>query len=267
LLDSLTNSDKVAGIFGHTLGVYTMNLENIQFDGTPDLSILNDNVAPVSVSNISQIPPATPNPADYIQKNAENRRKSDKETRVLAKAGSHIMGPKPQIRASVGIPENITYQQQNVMNTTTTSISTIIHANAEKPVNLDINAFLEQSNGGKKDIDVINELKKEHAPVMAILSKRQSNMNVVLKYWSQGDTTAAFNALTMMNDPSIIMDVFNTTFAEGQRLDVLTLENVPAVISLSLILIKTKYDCYIYAGLKTIHNVFKIFGDVFFFPG
>ena len=87
-------------------------------------------------------------------------------------------------------------------------------------------------------------------------------MNLILKYWSQGDTVAAFNALSMMNDPSTIMDVFSTTFAEGQRLDVLTLDYVPAVVSLALVLVKSKYDSYIQVGLKTLHNIFKIFGDV-----
>lgn len=108
-------------------------------------------------------------------------------------------------------------------------------------------------------------MKKEHTNLMAIISKRESNMSLVLKYWTQGDTLTAFNSLTMMNDCSVIMDVFNTTFAVGQRIDVLTLDHVTPVLSLSLVLLKSKYDCYIQTGLKTIHQMFQIFGDVFFF--
>eukprot|EP00826_Nyctotherus_ovalis_P041271 TRINITY_DN4131_c0_g3_i1.p3 TRINITY_DN4131_c0_g3~~TRINITY_DN4131_c0_g3_i1.p3 ORF type:complete len:225 (-),score=76.71 TRINITY_DN4131_c0_g3_i1:2232-2906(-) len=191
--------------------------------------------------------------------------KNGKEHRVLAKAGSNIMGQPKLSKQNLNMLRQAESNVDRIMNATTTSISTIIPAPMDTPINLDINAFLEKANSSKKDLEVLNELKREHNPLIGILSKRKSNMAVVLKYWSQGDTAAAFNALTMMNDQSIVMDVFSATFAEGQRMDVLSLENVPVVISLALMLVKAKYDCYVQTGVKTIRKLFQSFGDVLSF--
>jgi hypothetical protein len=204
--------------------------------------------------------------SEYEHKNAFETRKSTKERNyhVLAKAGSNIMGQPKLSKQNLNLLKQANDNADRIMNATTTSISTIIPAPKNAPVNLDLNAFLKKTNDGKKDLEVLNELKREHNPLIGILNKRKNNMAVVLKYWSHGDTSAAFNALTMMNDPSIIMDVFSVTFAEGQRMDIVNLDNVPVILSLSLILIKSKYDCYVQTGLKTVRKVFQSFGDVFF---
>jgi len=198
------------------------------------------------------------------QKNVFETRKPQKEKNsyVLAKAGSNIMAQQKLSKQNLNMLKQANDNADKIMNATTTSISTIIPAPKDVPTNLDLNAFLEKANTGKKDLEVLNELKKEHNPLIGILNKRKNNIAVVLKYWSQGDTSAAFNALTMMNDTSIIMDVFSVTFAEGQRMDVVNLDNVPVILSLSLILIKSKYDCYVQTGLKTIRKIFQSFGDV-----
>ena len=85
---------------------------------------------------------------------------------------------------------------------------------------------------------------------------------MIQKYWNQGDITAALSAMNMMNDQSIIMDVFSSTFADGVSMSSLALEHVVAILPLALGLIKGRYDCYIQTGFKTIENVFKKFGDV-----
>jgi hypothetical protein len=33
-----------------------------------------------------------------------------------------------------------------------------------------------------------------------------------MKYWQSGNMATTINALHMMNDPSVVMDVLNTTF-------------------------------------------------------
>lgn len=53
-----------------------------------------------------------------------------------------------------------------------------------------------------------------------------SSIKVILNYWNKGNVAPAINALNMMNDSSVVMDVINNTFAENQRIDMLNYENV-----------------------------------------
>ncbi len=105
-------------------------------------------------------------------------------------------------------------------------------------------------------------MKKDHTSIMAIVAKRQSNIGLIQKYWNQGDVTSALSALNMMNDLSVVVDVFNSTFADEKNNTPLSLDHAIVILPLALGLVKAKYDCYIQAGLRTIDNVFKRFGDV-----
>jgi hypothetical protein len=58
------------------------------------------------------------------------------------------------------------------------------------------------------------------------MQKRLSNIKVVQNYWVKGSITSALNALSMMNDPSMVMDLLNSTFAENSRIDNLNYENI-----------------------------------------
>ncbi len=40
-----------------------------------------------------------------------------------------------------------------------------------------------------------------------------SSINVILNWWNKGNFTSAINALNMMQDSSVIMDMLNNTFA------------------------------------------------------
>jgi hypothetical protein len=42
--------------------------------------------------------------------------------------------------------------------------------------------------------------------------------------------TPAINALNMMDDPSVAMDVLNWTFAKNQRIQMLSFENVTKLL-------------------------------------
>lgn len=97
---------------------------------------------------------------------------------------------------------------------------------------------------------------------MAIVNKRQDHITVILKYWNQGDITSALSAINMMNDPSVIMDVFSSTFADGLCMESITLDHVVYILPLSLGLIASKYDPYIQAGVKTVQTMLNTFGDV-----
>jgi len=65
----------------------------------------------------------------------------------------------------------------------------------------------------------------------------------------------------MMNDHSILMDFLNTTFADNQKIESLTYENIAQVIPHALILINSKYETHVLAGLKTCYNILKHWGN------
>ena len=82
--------------------------------------------------------------------------RGDKEGHVLIKAGSHIMAPgcNPAAFKAIDIPI-IKKGAEREMNETT---GTILPVPTDKPINLDINAFLSDTQRGKKDLDLINDV-------------------------------------------------------------------------------------------------------------
>jgi hypothetical protein len=67
---------------------------------------------------------------------------------------------------------------------------------------------------------------ENHGTFLGVMQKRLSNIKVVQNYWVKGSITSALNALSMMNDPSMVMDLLNSTFAENSRIDNLNYENI-----------------------------------------
>lgn len=62
--------------------------------------------------------------------------------------------------------------------------------------------------------------------MVGVVSRRMGSIKVILNWWNKGNVTSAINALNMMNDMSVVMDVLNNTFAENQRIDMLNYENI-----------------------------------------
>ena len=56
---------------------------------------------------------------------------------------------------------------------------------------------------------------EQHTTLVGVLQRRVSSIKTILNWWNKGSITSALNALSMMNDTSIIMDVLNNTFAEN----------------------------------------------------
>ena len=71
---------------------------------------------------------------------------------------------------------------------------------------------------------------------------------------------AAINALNMMSDLSIVMDVLSSTFAEGECIDRLNHEHISAVLLLAANLTNSKFELHIKTGLKTTLNILSIHG-------
>lgn len=88
-----------------------------------------------------------------------------------------------------------------------------------------------------------------------------SCIKTILNWWDKGSITSALNALSMMNDAGIVMDVLNNTFAENQKIDVLNYENIAQVLHHATSLINSKYETHVLAGLKSALNIIKYWGQ------
>jgi len=97
--------------------------------------------------------------------------------------------------------------------------------------------------------------------MMAIVNKRLGHVSLIQNYWNRGDITSALSAMNMINDPSVTMDVFNATFADGFSLNSLTLDHAIVILPLALSLVKAKYESYIKTGIRTMENIFKKFSE------
>lgn len=64
----------------------------------------------------------------------------------------------------------------------------------------------------------------------------------------------------MMNDPSIVMDVLNNTFAENIKVESLNYENIAQILPHAMSLINSKYETHLLAGLKSTLNIIKFWG-------
>lgn len=56
---------------------------------------------------------------------------------------------------------------------------------------------------------------EQHTTLVGVISRRMGSIKVILNWWTKGNITSSINALNMMNDPSVIMDVLNNTFADN----------------------------------------------------
>ncbi len=93
--------------------------------------------------------------------------------------------------------------------------ATYVQTPSDKPLGLDLNNFNQQPTSQKKDLEVINEIMEQHTILLGVISRRMQSIKVILNWWNKGNITSAINALNMMSDSSIIMDVLNNTFADN----------------------------------------------------
>lgn len=70
---------------------------------------------------------------------------------------------------------------------------------------------------------------------------------------------AALNAMRMMKDQTVTMDILNSTFAKGKRIDMLNFQKVAQLLPFVQEMLDSKYETHNKAGLLTALNVLKNF--------
>lgn len=116
------------------------------------------------------------------------------------------------------------------------------------------------SDSSKKDIEVINECMERHTTFNGVMQRRSANIKVVMNYiLRQNDIGHALNALSMIKDPTVSMDILNSTFAKNKRMEMLNFEKVTMLIPHIQDLIDSKYETHMKAGLLSAQNVLSAF--------
>mmetsp|Transcript_41859 Transcript_41859/g.40200 ORF Transcript_41859/g.40200 Transcript_41859/m.40200 type:complete len:181 (+) Transcript_41859:1398-1940(+) len=100
---------------------------------------------------------------------------------------------------------------------------------------------------------------EQHTTVMGVVNRRMNSIRVILNYWKKGDFNSVINGLGMMNDTSVVMDVLNHTFADNQKIEMLNYENVANLLPHCIVLVNSKYETHILAGLKSTSNILTHF--------
>ena len=74
----------------------------------------------------------------------------------------------------------------------------------------------------KSDTEIINECMQRHQTFYNVMQNRLEQNTTVLKYIvQQNDMGAALNALAMIKDSTVTMDILNSTFVKNKRMDML----------------------------------------------
>jgi len=90
------------------------------------------------------------------------------------------------------------------------------------------------------------------------MQARLENISTIMNYiLKNNDMQAAINAINMIKDTSVTMDILNSTFAKNKRMDMLNFQRIKMLMPLVQDLIDSKYETYNICGIKCALNILK----------
>ena len=95
---------------------------------------------------------------------------------------------------------------------------TYIAVSKDKPTGIKMDDFLTSNSDDadcSQDILLIEEMSKQHNQILGVIARRMNSIKSIQHYWKSGNITAGINALKMIKDLSVTMDVINAAFANG----------------------------------------------------
>ncbi|XP_074646199.1 katanin p80 WD40 repeat-containing subunit B1-like [Tubulanus polymorphus] len=131
---------------------------------------------------------------------------------------------------------------------------------------IDVNAFLpkqrqvsaEQQKAGSEN-ETIASIHKGHDSMIAVMSNRHKNLQIIRALWSQGNIKTALDSAVNMGDQSVIVDLFNILI---QKASLWNLDICATVLLQIPGLIESKYDTYIQTGCGSLRLILKNFSSV-----
>ncbi|XP_006816983.1 katanin p80 WD40 repeat-containing subunit B1-like [Saccoglossus kowalevskii] len=155
-------------------------------------------------------------------------------------------------------------------------VSNVIPSDRDKPVGLDMNAFLPKqpqhsvapsssvnnANIGPPEVsesEIISAIEKGHGSMCSVLTSRHKNLDVVRSIWTSGEIRTALESAINMNDLAIIVDLLNVMCLKTSlwKLD-LCVVLLPKIEEL----VESKYENYILTSCQAIKLIMKSFSQL-----
>ncbi|CAD8185955.1 unnamed protein product [Paramecium pentaurelia] len=109
-------------------------------------------------------------------------------------------------------------------------------------------------------IDLINEIQKDHNRVNQILKQRINYMKPIIYWWSNNNIKSAINAINQLTEPSILFDAL-TMCSHSQKFKSIPIEQIPQLLEKCKVLIDSKYLSHIKGGIVFSYKTFTIYRD------
>lgn len=119
--------------------------------------------------------------------------------------------------------------------------------------------FAMSDESPSNDLKIIEDIGKDHDALIGIIQRRAGSIKAILNYWQNGSIGSAINALNMINDPCVTMDVLNNTFSKNLRIEMLNFEYVTQLLPHAQQLVNSKYETHIMASISSTSNILKYF--------
>ncbi|CAD8205484.1 unnamed protein product [Paramecium pentaurelia] len=109
-------------------------------------------------------------------------------------------------------------------------------------------------------IDLINEIEKDHNRVKQILKQRINYMKPIIYWWSNNNLKSAINAINQLVEPSILFDALSMC-SHSSKFKMIPIEQMPQLLEKCKILIESKYLSHIKGGIVFSYKTFSIYRD------
>ena len=257
----------VSAIQRETISIYFSHLKNINFDESIDMLPTN-----IGAQNAQSQAP-TQAPAPKVHQSVKNNRE-DVPMQVSSPA---VHQSQPTAELGRHDFDNNFDKHSNMRDDPDVSRhTTFVQApQGNEPVGVDMSAFekpmramnddSEMAGGNtgppqKSDTEIINECMQKHTTFQNVMQLRLDNNRSVMNYIIQNnDMAAALNALRMIKDATVTMDILNSTFAKNKRMDMLNFQKITQLMPFVQDMLDSKYETHNKAGLKTALNVLKAY--------
>ncbi|CAH1780535.1 unnamed protein product [Owenia fusiformis] len=145
----------------------------------------------------------------------------------------------------------------------------VIPASRHEPAGLNMDDFLpkqaQNAAGGvaKKpnvsEIDALNLIGRGHDSMMAVMSSRQRNLQIVRALWTGGNIKTAVDSAIGMNDQAVVVDVLNILCAKS---NLWSLDMCALLLPQLKDLLGSKYENYVQTTCMSLRTILKNFGPV-----
>ncbi|KAI0210792.1 Katanin p80 WD40 repeat-containing subunit B1 [Lamellibrachia satsuma] len=109
------------------------------------------------------------------------------------------------------------------------------------------------------ETEAVSMIVKGHESMMAVMTNRNKNLQVVRALWTSGNMKTAVDSAIGMNDQAVIVDVLNILL---QKPNMWNLDLCASMLPRLTDLVTSKYENYIHTGCAALRLILKNFASV-----